>query len=39
MTSNIYMYMPIRKQINIVSIKGGLFFVVVLMGLTKTKLG
>jgi len=39
MTSNIYMYMPIRKQINIVSIKGGLYFVVVLMGLTETKLG
>jgi len=24
MTSNIYMYMPIRKQINIMSMKGGL---------------
>jgi len=30
--------MPIRKQINIMSIKGGLYFVVVLMGLTQTKL-
>jgi len=37
MTSNMYMYMPIRKQINIMSIKGGLHFVVVLMGLTETK--
>jgi len=33
------MYMPIRKQINIMSIKGSLYFVVVLMGLTETKLG
>jgi len=39
MRSNIYMYVPIRKQINIMSIKGGLYFVVVLMGLTETKLG
>jgi len=38
MTSNIYMYMPTRKQINIMSIQGGLYFVVVLMGLTETKL-
>jgi len=33
------MYMPIRIQTNITSIEGGLYFVVVLMGLTETKLG
>jgi len=32
------MYMSIRKHINIMSIKSGLYFVVVLMGLTETKL-
>jgi len=44
MTSNMYMYMPIRKQIKIIPIKGGLdtkglYFVVVLVCLTETKLG
>ena len=36
---SVYMYMPIRKQTNITSIEGGLYFVVVLMGLIETKLG
>jgi len=31
MTSNMYMYIPIRKQINIMSIKGGLDTKVVLI--------
>jgi len=46
MTSNMYMYMPIKNKINIMSIKGGLhansgglYFIVAFMGLTETKLG